>query len=73
MILFDDPTHMTPDDRFRDVAAILATGVLRLRPNAASNAAETTNQNPLQPLPNGLDLVPDTRLSGHDVLTATRV
>ena len=30
----DDPAHLTPDERRRQVAAILARGVLRLRSSA---------------------------------------
>ena len=31
MYHIDNPEHMTPDQRFREVAAILAAGYLRLR------------------------------------------
>lgn len=35
---FDDPDSMTPDNRKREVAAILATGYLRLRAIVAREA-----------------------------------
>jgi hypothetical protein len=32
---FDDPSSMTPDERFSEIATILAGGVLRLHARAA--------------------------------------
>jgi hypothetical protein len=48
--------------RLREIAAILATGVLRLRHNP-SQSAENAEKNPLKVSPDGLELSPETRLS----------
>ena len=49
----DDPTYMTPEERAKEVAAILARGILRLRKRnmrqnrqeSAENGAEEPSQN----------------------------
>jgi len=41
-----DPTQLTPDERFREVAAILADGLLRLRDRAALAANPETSPPP---------------------------
>ncbi|MBC8356410.1 MAG: hypothetical protein H8E66_30900 [Planctomycetes bacterium] len=41
---FDDPSQLTPDQQFRELASILAAGVLRLRKQQllAGRSAEPT-------------------------------
>ena len=57
-----DSTHLSPDERLRDVAAILATGVLRLCQRAVLSTGKT-EENPAKRPPNGLELSEKTRLS----------
>lgn len=53
------PADLTPDQRFRQVAAILAQGVVRLRNSGRASAAENLAQFP----PDDFEVVPETRLS----------
>ena len=57
-----DPTHMTPDQRLVEVAAILAAGVLRLRNRQA--LADTVNPPEIPPdyPPSSLADGPEKRL-----------
>ena len=61
-----DPT--TDDDRLREIAELLAAGILRLRCRAALSS-ESTSSSGQKNLPksslNGLELSPESRLSGH--------
>ncbi len=58
----DDSPVLSPDQRFREVARLLAAGVRRLlaRPGPAP-APENPGESPQ----NGLELGPPLRLSGH--------
>ena len=58
----DHPDELTPEQRFQHVAALLATGLRRLRPNPAFPDGP---KNPPDLSPNGLELPGETRLSGH--------
>lgn len=55
-----DPARPSPDDRRREVAAILATAILRLRNRAALPPAKPPDSSPA-----GLEVSPETRLSVH--------
>ena len=57
-----DTTRLSPDERLRGAAAILATGVLRLRQRAAVPAEENLEITAKRP-PEGLELSGKTRLS----------
>ena len=57
-----DPTRLSPDERFREVATILAAGVGRLRERAAL-ATEVDQKNLPKSLPAGLEVPGETRLS----------
>jgi hypothetical protein len=64
----DDPFALSAADRFRELARLLATGVLRLRARPPSPA--TPDQHPApknlpNSVPNCLELCPETRLSVH--------
>ena len=64
MRLLDDPAHLTPEDRRREVARILARGLLRLHerrispPASDARNCEETGQN-------SLEVGPNPRLSVH--------
>jgi hypothetical protein len=64
MRLLDDPAHLTPEDRRREVARILARALLRIRDRRISQPAsdpgncEETDQN-------SLEVGPNPRLSVH--------
>jgi hypothetical protein len=51
----DDPAAMTADERLREVASILAAGVLRLRSRAALPADPAEHSGPKNPLESGQD------------------
>jgi hypothetical protein len=58
-----DPHFLTPEDRFREVAAVLAAGLLRLHArNAAAGAAPNNPQNSSL---NCLEVPGETVLSVH--------
>jgi len=56
---FDDPARLTPDERRREIASILAAGILRLRRRT--------------PRPEVPELAPESRPEGLDVLAETRL
>jgi hypothetical protein len=60
---FDDPSSMTPDERFSEIAAILAGGVLRLHARAAfsNNNPEKSSDSATS----GLEVPEKTVLSVH--------
>lgn len=57
-----DTTRLSPDERFHEVAAILAAGVRRLRERAALGTGEDQKNLPKSP-PAGLEVPAETRLS----------
>jgi hypothetical protein len=57
-----DAARLSPDERFREVAAILAAGVLRLRHMSVLSAEKTENNLAKVP-PNGLEVPTEMRLS----------
>lgn len=57
-----DSAHLSPDERLREAAAILATGVLRLRQRAAL-PGENGRTNLAESSPDGLEVPAKTRLS----------
>jgi hypothetical protein len=63
-----DNSDLTPQDRFREIAAVLATGVLRLRDRAALAAEPGEHLAPKNPEKTGdscLELPGKTVLSVH--------
>ncbi len=59
---------LTPDERLREVAAILAGGIVRLRLRAAlpgTGGDEPGAEKPLENEPNCLEVGPEVRLSVH--------
>ena len=59
-----DPSLMTPDERRREVAAILAASLRRLRDRTAL-ASVPASENPSDPLENSLEAVPANPLTVH--------
>ena len=59
-----DTTRLSPDERLREAAAILAAGVLRLRQRAAL-PPETTLENLAELPAAGLEVPAETVLSVH--------
>lgn len=57
-----DPARLSPDERFREVAGILAAGVLRLRQRSALSP-ENAQKNLAESPPDGLEVPAETRLS----------
>ncbi len=55
----DDPSFLTPDERFTEVAGILAGGILRLHARAA------LPENPAESGSPGLEVPDETVLSVH--------
>jgi hypothetical protein len=63
-----DPTNMSPEERFTEVACILAAGVLRLRQRQAMSTPDATVIRPIESVEsaaNGLEVPSETRLHGH--------
>jgi hypothetical protein len=60
-----NPANLTPEQRVDEIAAILATGVLRLHRRAALPTASSPSQNPSDSALSGLDDSPETRLHGQ--------
>src|SRR5205085_1336459 len=63
MRLHDSPASLTPEERFRELAGLLATGLrrLRLRPSLPADPAEHPGpKNPPESPPNGLELRRET-------------
>lgn len=63
----DDPAAMTADERLREVARILAAGILRLRSRAAlpDPGKHSGPKNPLESGPGCLEVPAETVLSVH--------
>jgi len=64
----DSSDDLSPEQRFQHIAALLATGLRRLRPrNAlpALSAEQLAAENSLKSSPDGLEFSAETRLSGH--------
>jgi hypothetical protein len=59
-----DPSLLTPDERRREVAAILAAGLRRLRDRAALTSSSPPG-NPSETGENSLEAVPENPLSVH--------
>jgi hypothetical protein len=57
------PESMTPKDRRREVAEILAAAVVRLRLRAAPSGGPSGNEKTPEPGPNCLEVPAETRLS----------
>lgn len=61
---FDDPDHLTSEDRFHEIARVLAAGVLRLR-DRADPAGHPGPKNPSESGHSCLELPGETVLSVH--------
>ena len=64
----DSSDDLTPEQRFQHIAALLATGLRRLRPRAAlpaHPAEQTAAENPPESSPDCLEFSAETRLSGQ--------
>ncbi len=62
------PPDLTPDERFRELAALLALGLRALRDRARSSphpGATSTQEPPSESGPNCLEVSGDPRLSVH--------
>ena len=59
-----DTARLSPDERLREAAAILAIGVLRLRRRVAMHT-ENALENPAKLSPEGLEVPNETVLSVH--------
>ena len=57
-----DSASLSPDQRAQQIAILLATGLRRL---LVRSAIPADPKNPPELSPNGLELLPDMRLSGH--------
>jgi hypothetical protein len=60
----NNPDHPSPEQRRRDIAAILAAGILRLRARAALAPAKSLKK-PANSAANELEVPAKTVLSGH--------
>jgi len=58
-----DPATLAPAERFREVAAILAAGVRRLRDRAALSIDHAAPENPAENLETRLEVSSETVLS----------
>jgi hypothetical protein len=56
----DDPFSLTPDERFSEIAAILAGGVLRLHARSALSAVNLGLERSLDSGPAGLEVSEET-------------
>ena len=56
------PTELTPDQRFKQVAAILAKGVVRYQRLVLRNESQSDEETP-ESSPGGLEVPGETRLS----------
>ena len=66
---FEDPSSLMPDERFTEVAGILAGGILRLhaRASLSEDAAEhSAPENPAESGSSGLEVPGETVLSVHN-------
>jgi hypothetical protein len=60
----DDPTSLTAEQRFSELAGILAAGLLRLAPASGSSPPSAPQKLP-ESAANCLDVPPNPRLSVH--------
>ena len=60
----NNPDLPTPEQRRREIASILAAGILRLRARAALAPATGSEKTEIS-APNCLEVSNETRLSGH--------
>jgi hypothetical protein len=71
-----DPRHLTPDQSLDELAAILATGVRRMLALRVSPATSPTlpppGQIPPESCRNCLEVSPQSRLHGSNVVNTTR-
>lgn len=65
MRLLDDPSSLTTDDRFSEVATILAAGVLRLHARAARSGNNLDQAKTPNSGPSGLEVSGETVLTVH--------
>lgn len=63
MMLHRAPSLLTTDERFREIAAILAAGICRLRDRAALGINHSARENPTNTPETPLELSPETVLS----------
>lgn len=68
--MLDDPDQMTPQQRFDEIAAILAPGIIRLRRHPC--AAQPTIPRETESDQNGLEVFGKTPLHGANGLTPAR-
>jgi hypothetical protein len=61
-----DPATLAPDERFREIAGILAAGVRRLRDRAALHVDQPNPKKTSQASKTPLEVAPETVLSVHD-------
>ena len=64
----EDPSSLTPDERFAEMAGILAAGILRLHTRAAlpeDVAEQSAPENPVETGSPGLEVPNETVLSVH--------
>ena len=64
----DDPASLTPEQRRRELAALLARGLLRLRDRRLMPAAPpvpTDPEKPMESVSNRLELPGEILLTGH--------
>jgi hypothetical protein len=62
---FGDPSSLTPDERFSEVARILAAGILRLHARAALSGSNPGPEKSPDSAPAGLEVSEETVLSVH--------
>ena len=65
---FDDSLFLTPEQRFQQIAGLLARGLLRLQSRPAGSPSSGEHPSPKNPPdsgPGGLELSPQTVLSVH--------
>lgn len=60
---FDDPSFLTPDERFSEVAGIMAAGILRLHARAALSGEHLAPEKSPNSGPAGLEVSEETVLS----------
>lgn len=63
MMSHRDPATLAPDERFREIAAILAAGVRRLRDRTSLHVDEPNSENPSDTSEKTLEVSPQTVLS----------
>jgi hypothetical protein len=62
-----DPTNLSPDQRFREIARLLAVGVLRLKKPVISSDSGVISTGKTFPesAPNHLDVTPEKSVTVH--------